>query len=178
MAGVNKVILLGRLGADPESRSFQNGGRVVNLRVATSERYKDRDGNAVEKTEWHTVAIFAEPLCDIAEKYLTKGDQVYLEGKLENRKWQDQSGNDRYSTEVVLRPFDGKIALIGGSGARNGEGAGREDRGGGARGGEERRERGAGGGERRGGGGGSGGGWDSRTGARSRPADIDEDIPF
>jgi single-strand DNA-binding protein len=178
MACVNKVILLGRLGADPESRSFSNGGRVVNLRIATSERYKDRDGNAQERTEWHSVAIFAEPLGDIAEKYLRKGDQVYLEGKLETRKWQDQAGADRYSTEVVLRPFDGKIALIGGGGgARDGEGGGREERGGGARGGDARRERGSGGGGG-GGGGGRGGGWDSRTGARARPTDIDDEIPF
>ena len=104
MAGVNKVILLGRLGRDPEVRNFQNGGRVVNLRLATSERYKDREGNQQEKTEWHSVAIFNEKLGEIAEKYLRKGSEVYVEGQLETRKWQDQSGQDRYSTEIAPAP--------------------------------------------------------------------------
>jgi single-strand DNA-binding protein len=116
MSGVNKVILLGRLGKDPEVRNFQNGGKVVNFSVATSERYKDRDGNQQEKTEWHSVAIFNENLGEIAEKYLRKGAQVYLEGQLQTRKWQDQSGNDRYSTEIVLRPYRGELQLIGGKG--------------------------------------------------------------
>jgi single-strand DNA-binding protein len=114
MSSVNKVTLLGRLGKDPEVRNFQNGGKVVNFSVATSERYKDRDGNQKERTEWHNVAIFNEKLGEIAEKYLRKGAQVYLEGQLQTRKWQDQSGNDRYSTEVVLPRFGGAITLIGG----------------------------------------------------------------
>ncbi len=115
MSSVNKVILLGRLGKDPEVRNFQNGGKVVNFSVATSERWKDSDGNQKERTEWHNVAIFNEKLGEIAEKYLRKGAQVYLEGRLETRKWQDQSGNDRYTTEVVLR-HRGAITLIGGKG--------------------------------------------------------------
>ena len=116
MAGVNKVILVGGLGKDPEVRSFQNGGRVVNLRLATSETWKDKQGERQERTEWHSVAIFNEKLGEIAEKYLRKGSEVYVEGQLETRKWQDQSGQDRYSTEVVLRQFRGEIALLGGKG--------------------------------------------------------------
>jgi single-strand DNA-binding protein len=121
MSSVNKVIILGRLGRDPEVRNFQNGGKVVNFSVATSERYKDRDGNQQEKTEWHNVAIFNEKLGEIAERYLRKGAQVYLEGKLQTRKWQDQSGQDRYSTEVVLPKFGGEITLIGGKGEGSGD---------------------------------------------------------
>lgn len=114
MAGVNKVIILGRLGKDPEARSFQNGGKVVNLRVATSERYKDREGNQQERTEWHSIAIFNEKLGEIAERYLRKGSEVYVEGQLETRKWQDKEGQERYTTEIVLRQFRGELALIGG----------------------------------------------------------------
>lgn len=115
MAGsVNRVTLLGNLGADPETRTFQNGGKVVNLRVATSETWKNKDGERQERTEWHTVAIFAEPLAKVAEMYLRKGSKVYLEGQLETRKWQDQSGADRYSTEVVLRPFRSELTLLDG----------------------------------------------------------------
>lgn len=113
---VNKVIILGRLGNDPEVRNFQNGGQVVNFRVATSERYKDKDGNQQERTEWHSVAIFNDKLGEIAARYLRKGAQVYLEGQLQTRKWQDQAGNDRYSTEVVLPKFRGELQLIGGKG--------------------------------------------------------------
>ena len=120
MSSVNKVTLLGRLGKDPETRNFQNGGKVVNFSVATSERYKDKDGNQQEKTEWHNVAIFNEKLGEIAEKYLRKGAQVYLEGQLQTRKWQDQSGQDRYITEVVLPKFGGAITLIGGKGEGGG----------------------------------------------------------
>jgi single-strand DNA-binding protein len=115
MAGLNKVMLIGRLGADPESRGFQNGGKVVNLRLATSETWKDKaTGERKEKTEWHTVAIFNEALGGIAERFLKKGSQVYLEGKLQTRKWQDQSGADRYATEVVLQGFDGALTLLDG----------------------------------------------------------------
>ena len=122
MAGVNKVILVGNLGADPESRSFSNGGEVVNLRIATSETWKDRDGNRQEKTEWHSVAIFNENLCRVAKNYLRKGSKVYIEGQIQTRKWQDQSGNDRYSTEIVLQKFRGELVLLD---SREGAGGGR-----------------------------------------------------
>src|SRR6478609_8005387 len=116
MAGVNKVILIGNLGADPESRSFQNGGKVVNLRIATSETWKDKtSGERKEKTEWHQVAIFNEGLATTAEKYLRKGSKVYVEGKLSTRKWQDQSGADRYSTEIVLQGFGAQLVLLDGN---------------------------------------------------------------
>ena len=116
MAGsVNKVIIVGNLGRDPEVRTFQNGGKVVNLSIATSETWKDKNtGEKRERTEWHSVAIFNEPLGRIAEQYLRKGSTVYIEGQLETRKWQDQSGADRYSTEVVLRPYTGNLTLLGG----------------------------------------------------------------
>ena len=110
---VNKIILVGNLGADPEVRSFQNGGKVCNLRIATSETWKDKStGEKRERTEWHTVAIFSEGLVRVAEQYLRKGSKVYLEGKLQTRKWQDQSGNDRYSTEVVLQGFDATLVML------------------------------------------------------------------
>jgi len=116
MAGsVNKVILVGNLGADPEVRTFQNGGKVCNLRIATSERWKDKNtGEQKEKTEWHTVAIFNDGLVRIAEQYLKKGSSVYLEGQLQTRKWQDKDGNDRYSTEVVLQGFNSNLTMLGG----------------------------------------------------------------
>ena len=116
MSSVNKSIILGRLGADPEVRSFSNGGRVANLRVATSEKWNDKNtGEKKEKTEWHTVAIFSDGLVRVCEQYLKKGSMVYLEGKSQTRKWQDQSGNDRYSTEVVLDGFDSKLVMLGGN---------------------------------------------------------------
>lgn len=123
MAGsVNKVIIVGNLGRDPEVRSFQNGGKVVNLRIATSETWRDKaSGERKERTEWHSVAIFSEPIAKIAEQYLRKGSKVYIEGALETRKWQDQSGQDRYTTEVVLRPFRGELTLLDG-GQREGAG--------------------------------------------------------
>ena len=115
MAGsVNKVIIVGNLGRDPEVRTFQNGGKVCNLSIATSETWKDKTtGERKERTEWHTVAIFQEGLVRVAEQYLHKGSTVYIEGKLQTRKWQDQSGNDRYSTEIVLQGFDGVLTMIG-----------------------------------------------------------------
>lgn len=114
MAGsVNKVIIVGNLGRDPEVRTFQNGGKVVNLRIATSETWK-QDGERKERTQWHSVAIFSEPLARIAEQYLRKGSKVYIEGQLETRKWQDQSGQDRYTTEVTLRPYRGELTLLDG----------------------------------------------------------------
>lgn len=114
MAGsLNKVMLIGNLGRDPEIRGFANGGRVANLRIATSESWRDKQtGERKERTEWHAVAIHADGLVGIAEKYLRKGSKVYVEGQLETRKWQDQSGADRYSTEVVLRPFSGKLEML------------------------------------------------------------------
>ena len=122
MAGsVNKVILIGNLGRDPEVRSFQNGGKVCNLRIATSETWRDRaSGERKEKTEWHSVAIFSEPLVKLAEQYLRKGSKIYIEGALETRKWQDQSGQERYTTEIVLRQYRGELQLIGGRGAGGG----------------------------------------------------------
>ena len=111
-ASVNKVILVGNLGRDPEVRTMQSGGRIVNLSIATSENWKDRDGNPQERTEWHRVVIFNERLGEVAEQYLKKGSKVYLEGQLQTRKWQDQSGADRYSTEVVLQRYRGELTLL------------------------------------------------------------------
>ena len=122
MAGVNKVILVGNLGADPEARSLNNGGEVVNMRVATSEQWKDRDGNRQERTEWHNVVIFNENLGRVAKSYLRKGSKVYLEGQIQTRKWTDQSGNDRYTTEIVLQKFRGELVLLD---SREGGGGGR-----------------------------------------------------
>jgi len=129
MAGsVNRVTILGRLGADPEVRSFQNGGKVCNLRIATSETWKDKNtGERKEKTEWHTVAIMAEGLVRVAEQYLRKGSKVYIEGKLQTRKWQDQSGADRYSTEIVLQGLGGTLTMLDGA---NGGGGERSEQGG------------------------------------------------
>jgi single-strand DNA-binding protein len=174
MAGsVNKVIIVGNLGRDPEVRNFPNGGKVVNLRIATSETWRDKaTGERKERTEWHSVAIFNEPLGKIAEQYLRKGSTVYIEGQLETRKWQDQSGNDRYTTEVVVRPFRGELTLLGGrneGGAGGGGGGGYDDRGGydDYQGGGS-----SGGGSARGG---SSGGGASSGGGRS---DMDDEIPF
>lgn len=116
MAGsVNKVIIVGNLGRDPEVRTFQNGGKVVNLRIATSETWKDKQsGERKERTEWHSVAIMNDGLAKIAEQYLRKGSKVYIEGQLETRKWQDQSGADKYTTEIVLRPYRGELTLLDG----------------------------------------------------------------
>lgn len=112
MAGLNKVQLIGRLGADPEARSLNNGGEVVNLRLATSESWKDSSGERKERTEWHQVVIFNEGLGKVAKNYLRKGSQCFIEGQLQTRKWQDQSGNDRYSTEIVLQKFRGELVLL------------------------------------------------------------------
>lgn len=124
MAGVNKVILVGNLGADPEARSLNNGGEVVNLRVATSESWKDKDGNRQERTEWHQVVIFNENLGRVAKSYLRKGSKVYLEGQIQTRKWTDQSGADRYSTEIVLQRFRGELVLLDSRGEGSGAGSG------------------------------------------------------
>ena len=162
MAGsVNKVILIGNLGRDPEVRTFQNGGKVCNLRIATSETWKDRNtGERKERTEWHSVAIFSEPLARVAEQYLKKGSKVYIEGQLETRKWQDQSGQDRYSTEVVLRPYRSELTMLDG---RDGGGGGGSFGGGGGSADQM-------GYDDRGGGGG---------GASPAPSrDLDDEIPF
>ncbi len=170
MAGVNKVILVGNLGDDPEARSLGNGGEVVNLRVATSETWKDKDGNRQERTEWHRVVIFNENLGKVAKSYLRKGSKVYLEGQIQTRKWQDNSGQDKYSTEVVLQRFRGELVMLDSKGGGGGSG----DYGGG---GIE-----SGGGSSFGGGGGSGGGGGgSRPQSRPAPAfdsDLDDDVPF
>ncbi|MEI4486456.1 single-stranded DNA-binding protein [Frigidibacter sp. MR17.14] len=180
MAGsVNKVIIVGNLGRDPEVRSFQNGGKVCNLRIATSETWRDRNsGERKERTEWHSVAIFSEPLAKIAEQYLRKGSKVYIEGQLETRKWQDQSGQDRYSTEVVLRPFTGNLTLLdgpGGGGGRGGEGGGGGSYGGGY---EPEDSYGGGGGGGSYGGGSGGGRSGGAGGGGSSRQDLDDDIPF
>ena len=160
MAGsVNKVIIIGNLGRDPEVRTFQNGGKVCNLRIATSETWKDKSsGERRERTEWHSVAIFSEPLARVAEQYLKKGSKVYIEGQLETRKWQDQSGQDRYSTEVVLRPYTSTLTMLDGRGEGGGGG------GGGGYGGGQGGQGGYGGGNQGGGQGGS--------------SDLDDEIPF
>jgi len=125
MAGsVNKVIIVGNLGRDPEVRQFQNGGKVVNLRIATSETWRDKaSGERKERTEWHSVAIFNEGVAKIAEQYLKKGSTVYIEGSLETRKWTDQNGVEKYTTEIVIRPYNGNLTLLGGRGERSGGGA-------------------------------------------------------
>jgi single-strand DNA-binding protein len=162
MAGVNKVILVGNLGADPEARSLPSGSEVVNLRVATSENWKDKDGNRQERTEWHRVTIFNENLGRVAKNYLRKGSKVYLEGQLQTRKWTDQAGVEKFSTEVVLQNFRGELVLLdsregGGGGARGGGGDYGDDFGGGPGGG-------------------------TRTQSRPQPAafdtDLDDDVPF
>jgi single-strand DNA-binding protein len=159
MAGVNKVILVGNLGADPETRSLNNGGEVVNMRVATSESWKSKDGERQERTEWHQVVIFNENLGRVAKNYLRKGSKVYLEGQIQTRKWTDQSGNDRYSTEIVLQRFRGELVLLDsrdGGGGRSAFGADDDDFG-------------------------SSGG-SSKPQSRPQPAafdtDLDDDVPF
>lgn len=150
---VNKVILVGNLGRDPEVRTMQNGGKVVNLALATSERWNDRDGNRQERTEWHRVVIFNERLADVAEKYLRKGSKIYVEGQLQTRKWTDQSGQERYSTEVVLQRFRGELTML----------DSRADSGGGGYSGDRDR---------------SGGGASERGPEPDYSADLDDEIPF
>ena len=183
MAGsVNKVILVGNLGKDPESRSFQNGGKVVELRIATSESWKDRaSGERKEKTEWHTVKVFNEGLANVAERFLRKGSKVYIEGALQTRKWQDQSGADRYSTEIVLQGFNSVLTMLDGA---PGAGGGQRSSGGGddwaGGGGDDF----AGQSSSRGGGGGNFNGGGARSGSAGGdfgggfPDDLDDDVPF
>jgi single-strand DNA-binding protein len=158
MAGsVNKVILIGNLGADPEVRSFPSGGKVCNMRIATSENWKDRDsGERKERTEWHNVVIRSEPLIRVAEQYLRKGAKIYIEGQLETRKWQDKDGQDRYSTEVVLRPYRSELTML------DGRGDGGQGGGGGSGGGQQ------------------GGGFDDRggPGGGGSGGNMDDEIPF
>lgn len=174
MAGsVNKVILVGNLGRDPESRTFQNGGKVVNLRIATSETWKDRNsGERKERTEWHSVAIFNEGLANVAERFLRKGSKVYIEGQLQTRKWQDQQGQDRYSTEIVLQGFNSVLTMLDGAAGAGGAatgGGGRDDWGGANDFGSASSSGAAG---NKGGGGGFG---QSRGGFAE---DLDDDVPF
>ena len=193
MAGsVNKVILVGNLGRDPESRSFQNGGKVVNLRIATSESWKDRNtGERKEKTEWHSVAIFNEGLANVAERFLRKGSKVYIEGQLQTRKWQDQNGQDKYSTEIVLQGFNSVLTMLDGpNGGQGGGGGGGRSGGGNDWGGGDVFGGGSsgsyGGGGSRGGssGGASGGGRGGFGGGQSGGPgggfadDLDDDVPF
>ncbi|QDM40685.1 single-stranded DNA-binding protein [Altererythrobacter sp. TH136] len=177
MAGsLNKVMLIGNLGADPEVKSFQNGGRIANLRIATSESWKDKNsGERKERTEWHTVVLQSDGLIGVAERYLRKGSKVYIEGSLRTRKWQDQSGNDRYSTEIsvggpgaVMTMLDGAQGGGGGGGQRGGGGGGNDWSGGSSSSG-----------------GSSGGGWNqggaaggASSGGGSNYDDLDDDIPF
>jgi single-strand DNA-binding protein len=160
MAGVNKVILVGNLGADPEARSLNNGGEVVNMRVATSESWNDKQsGQRQERTEWHNVVIFNENLGRVAKSYLRKGSKVYLEGQIQTRKWQDNSGNDRYTTEIVLNRFRGELVLLDSREGGGGRSAFSEDF-------DEF----------------GGGGTASRPQSRPQPAafdtDLDDDVPF
>lgn len=179
MAGsLNKVMLIGNLGADPEIRSFQNGGKVANLRIATSETWKDKNtGERQERTEWHSVAIFSEGLIGVVERFLRKGSKVFIEGQLQTRKWQDQQGNDRYSTEVVIRGLNGTLTMLDGAQGGGGGGGG----GGGQRGGGDWNQGGgsSGGGSGFGGGGASGGSSGGSSGGGSNFGDdLDDDIPF
>ncbi len=182
MAGsVNKVIIVGNLGADPEVKSFQNGGRIANLRIATSEQWKDKaTGERKERTEWHTVVLQSDGLVGVAERFLKKGSKVYIEGQLRTRKWQDQSGNDRYTTEVSVGGVGGVLTML--DGAQGGGGGGMGGGGGQRSGGWN--EGGSSGGGRSGGG--SSGGWNQGGGGSSAGGaaaggfgdDLDDDIPF
>jgi single-strand DNA-binding protein len=168
MAGsVNKVILIGNLGADPEVKSFQNGGRIANLRIATSENWKDKaTGERKERTEWHTVVLPSDGLVGVAARVLRKGSKVYIEGQLRTRKWQDQSGNDRYSTEVSVGGIGGVLTMLDGApGGGGGQRGGDWNQGGGSSGGGSSY-------------GGSGGGGSSSGGGSSFSDDLDDDIPF
>ncbi len=172
MAGsLNKVMLIGNLGKDPEVRTFQNGGKVCNFSLATSESWKDRNsGEKQERTEWHNVAIFNEGLAGVAERFLKKGSKVYIEGQLQTRKWQDQNGQDRYTTEVVLRGPNSVMTMLDGAPGGGGGGGGYQRSGGGG-GGDQ------GGGWNQGGGG-SSGGQGGGSGGGSNYDDLDDDIPF
>ena len=160
MAGsLNKVMIIGNLGADPEVRTFQNGNKVCNLRIATSDNWRDKNtGERREKTEWHSVSIFSEGLVRVCEQYLKKGSKVFVEGQLQTRKWQDQSGNDRYSTEVVLQGYSGTLTMLDGrdGGGESGNNFGQGNQGGGSQ----------------------GGGYDSNPQGGIGHSDLDDEIPF
>ena len=175
MAGsVNKVILIGNLGQDPEVKSFQNGGRIANLRIATSENWKDKNtGEKKERTEWHTVVLNSDGLVGVAERFLKKGSKIYIEGQLRTRKWQDAQGNDRYSTEVSVGGMGGVLTMLDGAPGGGGGGGQRSSGGGNDWGGNARS----------GGGGDGGGDWGagkpaSGGGSQSMADDLDDDIPF
>lgn len=177
MAGsVNKVILIGNVGADPEIRRTQDGRPIANLRIATSETWRDRNsGERREKTEWHNVVVFNEGLCKVVEQYVKKGAKLYIEGALQTRKWQDQTGNDRYSTEVVLQGFGSTLTMLdgrgeGGGASRGGDFGGSSNFGGGGQGYDDYGSRPASGSASSGGG--------SRSGGGSLSRDMDDDIPF
>lgn len=179
MAGsVNKVILIGNLGADPEVKSFQNGGRIANLRIATSENWKDKaTGERKERTEWHSVVLQSDGLVGVAERFLRKGSKVYIEGQLRTRKWQDASGNDRYTTEISVGGIGGVLTMLDGApgagGGSGGGGGGGQRGGGGSFGGGGSSGGGSSGGYNQGGGNGGGG-----SGGGSFGDDLDDDIPF
>ncbi|WP_422059457.1 single-stranded DNA-binding protein [Sphingopyxis sp.] len=187
MAGsVNKVILIGNLGADPEIKSFQNGGKIANIRIATSEQWKDRmTGERKERTEWHNVVINGDGLVGVVERFLKKGSKVYIEGSLRTRKWQDRDGNDKYTTEIVIAGMGGTLTMLdgapgGGGGSRGGDswsqGGGASGGGGGSSGGWDQ-----GGGSSGGSSGGGGFGGGSAGGGGGRPPfddDLDDDVPF
>ncbi len=172
MAGsVNKVILVGNLGKDPEIRSFQNGGKVANFSIATSESWKDKNtGEKREKTDWHNIAIFNEGLVRVAEQYLRKGSKVYIEGQLQTRKWTDQSGTDKYTTEVVLQNYNGTLVMLDGRSDGGGSGGGT---------GGMRNSGGSGNSWGNDGGGSSGGNFGgSNQGGGAFDSDLDDDVPF
>ena len=178
MAGsVNKVILVGNLGKDPEIRSFQNGGKVANFSIATSESWKDKNtGEKREKTDWHNVAIFNEGLVRVAEQYLRKGSKVYIEGQLQTRKWTDQSGTDKYTTEVVLQNYNGTLVMLDGRSDGGGSGGGssggmRNSGGGGSSWGND-------GGGSSGGNYGGGSSQSGGSGGGAFDSDLDDDVPF
>ncbi|WP_332817299.1 single-stranded DNA-binding protein [Sphingopyxis sp.] len=178
MAGsVNKVILIGNLGADPEIKSFQNGGKIANIRIATSEQWKDRmTGERKERTEWHNVVINGEGLVGVVERFLKKGSKVYIEGSLRTRKWQDRDGNDKYTTEVVIAGMGGTLTMLdgapGGGGSRGGGGG--DDWGTSSGGGDGWKQGGAGASS----GGGFGGGSSAGGGRPPFDDDLDDDVPF
>ncbi|MDO9368970.1 MAG: single-stranded DNA-binding protein [Sphingopyxis sp.] len=184
MAGsVNKVILIGNLGADPEIKSFQNGGKIANIRIATSEQWKDRmTGERKERTEWHNVVINGDGLVGVVERYLKKGSKVYIEGSLRTRKWQDRDGNDKYTTEVVIAGIGGALTMLdgapgGGGGGSRGGGSGGGDDWGASSGGGDSWKQGAGGGSS-GASGGFGGGSGGGGGRPPFDDDLDDDVPF
>ncbi|MCG7492446.1 single-stranded DNA-binding protein [Thalassobius sp. Cn5-15] len=184
MSGYNRVIIAGNLGRDPEVRSFQNGGKVANLRVATSESWKDKQtGERREKTEWHSVAVFGEGVANFLERNAAKGSKVLIEGQLETRKWQDQNGQDRYTTEVVVKPYRGSVEIL--SGWRGDSGGGNQQGGGYGGGGYGGGGYGNGSQNQQGGGYNNGsnqnqqGGYDNQQGDGGYPVrDLDDEIPF